>query len=94
MTYSRFTVLMAPRMRGVVRLAVTAFAGFASLQLPAISKTASGDKVAENGIYQCYPEPERGCAGIKKQTACLAHPRCQWAKDAAGRYCRPIACWI
>jgi hypothetical protein len=93
MTSSRSTVLMAPRMRCVALLAAVSFAGFSSVQLPATPMAASGDN-AENSIFQCHPEPHGGCAGIKKQSACLAHPRCQWAKDAAGRYCRPIACWI
>ena len=94
MTYSRFTVLMAPRMRGVALLAATAFAGFASVQLPAITMAASSDKVAENGIRQCRPEPEGGCIGITKRSACLVHLQCRWANDAAGGNCRPIACWI
>jgi hypothetical protein len=94
MSYSEFTVLMAPRTRSVALLAAATFAGFSSVQLPATPMAAPGDKLAEDGIHQCRPEPEGGCAGIKKQSACLAHPRCQWAKDAAGVYCRPITCWI
>jgi hypothetical protein len=93
-TYSRLTVLMAPRTRGVALLAAATFAGFSSVQLPASTMVASGDKTAENGIIQCHPEPQGGCVGIKKRSACLVHPRCRWANDAAGGYCRPVACWI
>lgn len=94
MRYLRFTVLMAKRTRGVVLLAAAAFAGFSSVQLPATTLVASSDKVAENGIHQCYPEPAGGCIGIKKRSACLVHARCRWANGAARGYCRPIACWI
>jgi hypothetical protein len=93
-TYSRFFVRMGLRTRGPVLLAAAAFAGFASVQVPVVTKAASRDKPATNGIYQCHPEPEGGCVGIKRQPACVAHPRCQWAKDSAGGYCRTIACWI
>jgi len=92
MIYSGFTIQMATR--GVALLAVPAFAGFSSVQLLATTMAASSDKVAENRIHQCYPEPESGCIGIKKRAACLVHPRCRWTNDAAGGYCRPIACWI
>jgi hypothetical protein len=92
MTYVTF--LMAPRMRGVALVAAAVFAGFSSVQLPAITMAASGDKVTEHGIHQCHPEPEGGCTGIKKRSACLVHPRCQWANDTPSGYCRPIACWI
>jgi hypothetical protein len=87
---------MAPRMRGVALLAAAAFfAGFASGQLPAITiMAASSDKVAENGIPQCRPEPEGGCIGITKRSACLVHLQCRWANDAAGGNCQPIACWV
>jgi hypothetical protein len=94
MTYSRLTVLMGPRTRGVALLAAATFAGFSSVQLPATTKAAAGDKTAESGILQCHPEPPAGCIGIKKRSACLVHPRCRWANDAAGGYCRPVACWI
>jgi hypothetical protein len=94
MSCSRLTVLMAPRMRGVALVAATAFAGFSSVQLPATTMAASGDKTAENGIFQCHPEPQGGCVGIKKRSACLVHPRCRWTNDATSGYCRPVACWI
>jgi hypothetical protein len=94
MTYSGFTVLMAPHTRGVALLAAVAIAGFSSVQPTATTMAASGDKVEENGIHQCVLEPEGGCTGIKKQSACLVHPRCRWGNDAVGGHCRPIACWI
>jgi hypothetical protein len=79
MTYSRFIVLTVLRMRSVVLLAAVAFASFASVQLPAVTKAASRDKAAANGIYQCLPEPEGGCIRIRRRSACLAIP------DANGR---------
>ena len=66
MTYSRFIVLTVLRTRGVVLLAAVAFAGLASVQLPAVTKAASLDKAAVNGICQCLPEPERGCIRIRR----------------------------
>jgi hypothetical protein len=93
MAHSGFTVLMAPHTRGVALLAAVAFAALSSVQLPATTMAASGDKVAENGIHKCLPEPEIGCIGIKKRSACLVHPRCRWANGKAGGYCLPIACW-
>jgi hypothetical protein len=93
MASSRLIVPTGPRTRGVVLLAAAVLAGFASVQLPAITKVASGEKPATNGIYQCHPEPEGDCIGIKEQSACVAHPRCQWANDASGSYCRPAHCW-
>ncbi len=77
MTYSRFIVPTVLRMRSVVLLGAVAFAGLASVQLPAVTKAASRDKAAANGIYQCLPEPEGGCMRIRKRSACLSHHRCQ-----------------
>jgi hypothetical protein len=94
MVYSRFIGLVAMRTRGVMLLAAVAFAGFASVQLPAVTKAASRDKAAANGIYQCLPEPEGGCIRIRRRSACLAHRRCQWAEgDAGNGFCRRIYCW-
>jgi hypothetical protein len=85
---------MALCTRGVVLLAAVAFAGFASVQLPAVTKAASRDNAAANGIYQCLPEPDGGCIRIRRRSACLAHPRCQWAEgDAVNSFCRRIYCW-
>src|ERR1700741_164739 len=94
MAYSRFIGLVALRTRGAVLLVAVAFAGFASVQLPAVTKAASRDEAAANGIYQCLPEPEGGCVRILRRSACLAHPRCQWAEGGAGNgLCRRIYCW-
>ena len=79
MTYSRFIVLTVLRTRGVVLLAAVAFAGFASVQLPVVTKAAPRDKAAAKGIYQCLPESEGGCIRIRRRSACLAIP------DANGR---------
>jgi hypothetical protein len=94
MTYSRFIVLTVLRMRSVALLVAVAFAGVASVQLPAITKAASRDKAAANGIYECLPEPEGGCVRIRRRSACLAPPRCQWAAegDAGNGFCRRIYC--
>jgi cellobiose-specific phosphotransferase system component IIA len=46
--YSRFIGLVALQTRGVVLLAAVAFAGSASVQLPAVTKTASRDNAAAN----------------------------------------------
>jgi hypothetical protein len=94
MTYPRFIVLMGLRTHGGVLLVAAVVAGFASVQLPAMTKAAPRGKVAENGIFQCHPEPQGGCISIRTGSGCVAHPRCQWAKDDGGDYCRPIDCWI
>jgi len=49
MTYSLFTVLMAPRTRGVALFAAAAFAGFSSVQLPATTMAASGGHLYARG---------------------------------------------
>jgi hypothetical protein len=94
MACSRFIGLVALRTHGVVLLVAVTFAGFASVQLPTVTKAAGRDKAAANGIYQCLPEPESGCVRIRRRSACLAHPRCQWAEgDAGSGFCRRIYCW-
>jgi hypothetical protein len=84
-------------MRAVAIFAALILAGCASedaLQLPAVGKTIARDKAVSQGYYQCVPEPEGGCIGVRSQQACLAHPRCQWAEgDAGGSFCRRTYCF-
>jgi hypothetical protein len=71
MSDSRFIARTALRTRGAVLLSAAAFAGFACVQLPAITKAASRDKIAAKDIYQRVPAPEGGCIRIRGRSACL-----------------------
>jgi hypothetical protein len=86
MAYPLYIVLMdRPRTRSVALLAAAVLAGFATVQLPATTKAASSDKVAEAAFFNATPSPKVAALASKGNRPVLR------TRGANGRMMRPVA---